>query len=436
MATITSAPASRRAPRTADPGAKRGPILVATDGSTSSDVAFSAARLLEARTGLRVSVLSVLDRMPAILPSPDGIAPPPDPNIIRVELQADLVRRQLRQTAGENSDWSVEVKLGRPVSEIALAAKASNAELIVTGLNRHGVLERLLGNETPLNVVQLGDTPLLATAASFRELPRHVLIAVDLDSPGIDQLRNAPALRALFAEVQSVYFIHVVPDTETWGPDGAYWDHHYGEAVHHAFEYARQVLALPSRIPVRLITPNGEPARQILDFTAFAKIDLIVAGRRSAAALQRRLVGGIAGKLLRGATCSVLLLPQRETFADIDPATQNYGSTETLIDRERWVGRLAEFSRRNAGRRLALEVDDVHLGAQIQASAWPLAGVDYDHRDGCVEIMLGSIGGGTRRFTHNIPAATSIDILVAATGTDSALRIAYDGGQVVLTFAD
>ncbi len=291
------------------PSVRSGPILVATDGAPSANAAFVAARLINDHTGQAVQVLSVLEPSPFFAHSPASSASTANPDVTRVQAQADSVRRQLTRTVGENSPWRVKVKIGRPAVVIARTAERRHAELVITGRNRHGVVDRILGNETPIHIAQLGDTPLLATMAGFDCLPRHVLIATDLHSPALERLQQDSAARSLLAEAESVYCIHVVPETESWGLDNSYWDKEYGQAVHEAFIHLTESLHLPPAVHMEMITPTGEPARQILDFAAFTRIDLIIVGRREASVLERRFAGGIAARLLRGATCPVLLLP-------------------------------------------------------------------------------------------------------------------------------
>lgn len=433
MATLTRPTHSDTADDTI-PSRRPGPIIVATDGTPSADAAFVAARLIHTRTGLPVQVLSVLDPFPLFV-QPLGLpTPPPNPDVVRVQLQKDCVQRQLRATDGENSAWLVEVRLGRPAVDIALTAKRRHAELVITGMNRHGVIDRLLGNETPIHIAQLGDTPLLATVTGFERLPRQVIIATDLYSPALDRLQEDSAVRALLAEVESVYCMHVVPEMETWGPDNSYWDRAYGQAVHEAFAHLKESLQLPRDVHMEKITPTGDPARQILDFAAFAKVELIIAGRREATMLERRVAGGVAAKLLRGATCSVLLLPPVKIPAAVRRAPLLPGGTETVSEPRLWPNRLMDFTRRNSGRRASLEIDDIEIGAQTHVAAYPFLGVDYDHKNGRIEIMMGESGPSGRHLMHGIPRPGSLDILVGADGREQTLRIAYTGGQALLTF--
>ena len=412
-----------------------GPIIVATDGSRTSEPAFAAAMALVEQTGLAVEVLSVVEPTPRLATFPAGAEPVPNSvDEIRLNIQKTEIEKQLESQPEICSQWPLHVRLGDPPATIARVAEEQRAELVITGMNRHGLVDRLLGNETPLNVAQLGRTPLLAVT-NFKKLPSTALIALDIDSPGVDRFRESQPARALFAQLKMLYVVHVVPPAETWGPNGEYWDRAYGEAVNTAFARIRRSLDLPASVRIEMISPNGDPAREILDFSAFAKVELIVAGRRNAHVLRRRIAGGLIAKLLRGAPCSVLLLPEPQTRPVVNRGLSVYSRTDVSTNPESWALRLRDFGDRNLGRRVNLEVDEQAMGAQTQATAYPLLGIDYDAADDHVDIMLGQLRG-THHLTHRVPLPTEIDIQIAADGTDEALRIAYNGGQVLLVFAN
>jgi hypothetical protein len=99
-----------------------------------------------------------------------------------------------------------------------------------------------------------------------------------------------------------------------------------------------------------------------------------------------------------------------------------------------WALRLDAFSRRNAGRRGTLEVDDPEIGAQAQEFDYPLLGAAYDPHDQRVELMFGEERGGCRHLTRGIAGVTGIDVLRDDHGRDLAIRIAHGTGQTLLTF--
>ena len=97
-----------------------------------------------------------------------------------------------------------------------------------------------------------------------------------------------------------------------------------------------------------------------------------------------------------------------------------------------WTKMLRDFTERNAGRRARIESDDIESGVQQQATAVELRGVDYDPRDGSVEIMLGAQGAGADHVTHTVRGVESVELARTDEGKDRTLRIAHPGGQMLL----
>ena len=104
------------------------------------------------------------------------------------------------------------------------------------------------------------------------------------------------------------------------------------------------------------------------------------------------------------------------------------------IPRDEWASMLKEFTNRNAGRRVTLEVDGEAFGAQSEGRDYPLRGVAFDPRDGRVEIMLGDQASVDRDVTRAIADPLDIDLLRGPDGRDQALRVSEDGVQTVLRF--
>ena len=99
----------------------------------------------------------------------------------------------------------------------------------------------------------------------------------------------------------------------------------------------------------------------------------------------------------------------------------------------RWAEELMTFTRRNAGRRASLEVDDPDYGLLMQEHGYPLLGAAYDHHDKRVEIMLGDLKGTRRHLTRGISNVHSVDVLRDPHGRDRVLRVSHGRGQTLLT---
>jgi hypothetical protein len=104
-------------------------------------------------------------------------------------------------------------------------------------------------------------------------------------------------------------------------------------------------------------------------------------------------------------------------------------AAQTVSER---IALLREFTERNAGRITRLEIDDPEIGAQWAALDLPLRGVDCDPRGDRVEIMLGDAWSDGTHLTHSVAAPTTVEVVRDEQGRDRVLRVAYEGGQVLL----
>lgn len=112
---------------------------------------------------------------------------------------------------------------------------------------------------------------------------------------------------------------------------------------------------------------------------------------------------------------------------------------EGEIDRDKWQTYLAEFSKRNAGRPVRLEVMSEELGAQPEAEKLPLEGITFESKgslDSSVEIMLGrSAAAVDRHITHTISNVERIIPKLGTDGREDALDIeSSDGTRTILVF--
>ena len=65
---------------------------------------------------------------------------------------------------------------------------------------------------------------------------------------------------------------------------------------------------------------EGDPAKEILDYAAEIDADAIVAGTHGRSGVERRLIGSVAERLVRHATCPVMTVRLPETDVTVDDA--------------------------------------------------------------------------------------------------------------------
>ena len=402
------------------------PIIVATDGHDQSNSAMLVARLMApAADALRV--VTVLKRMPTLTPEmPVQLSP--DLEASRRAEQKRIVRQQAARV-WEEELVDVELCDGDPATTVARLAHDTNATMIVSGLGRHRVVDRLFGDETALRLIRVSSVPVFAVASGLTHVPKRVVVAVDFSETSLRAARLALEVASPNA---TVYLAHVGPrDALLHEWNG--WGLSYKDDAGDALQKLREQLQVPAGMIVQRVLLQGDPATELLAFATSVNADTIATGSHGHGFVTRMLVGSVTTRIVRCSTCSVLCVPHAAamTRARIIPAPSHV----SVLARPEWSSKLDEFTRRNVGRRGTLEVDDPDLGAQAQEHDYPLLGATYDPHDGRVELMFGELGEVGRHLTRSIGDVDRIDTLTNERGQDIALRIAHGAGQTLLTFA-
>lgn len=405
-----------------------GPIVVATDGTTSAAAALKAAHAMASLNGAAVVVLTVLEPLPLVAADYGLLLPPSDTDDARRQALATRVRDQIVETVGPHANWDVQVRDGDPAAVIARVAREAGARMIIAGIGHHDLLDRMFGGETALHTLRLSRVPVLAVAPTFEALPQRIAIAVDFSQPSI---AAAQAALRLLPSPAMIYLVHVAPRLELQPEAYAAWMSDYSEGVGPAFERVRAQLALPAGVPVETITLTGKPTKALLAFAKSAAVDLIATGSRGAGIVDRILVGSTATGLIRGSSCSILAVPA----PTVARQRAMEGGIPDEIPEEEWSAALDAFTRRNAGRLATLEVDDPAIGAQPQLHDVPFNGAVYDRHDRRIELMMGDMDSADRHLTRGIGDVRHVDLLKDAAGRDWVLRIAHGSGQTILTLA-
>jgi nucleotide-binding universal stress UspA family protein len=121
-----------------------------------------------------------------------------------------------------------------------------------------------------------------------------------------------------------LHLLHVVHEA-----DAQFWRTYLAE-VDNVEEQARQAIdekvrsAYLSRVPagveVKVEIASGADADTILNYAGSNQIDLIIIGRHGHGRVRRALFGGVAEKVVRKASCAVMVVPL-EYAASMAPGT-------------------------------------------------------------------------------------------------------------------
>lgn len=305
MNAIASARSAREGSSKREPS-QRPVILVATDGSETSRAAYTAAELIAARTPALVHVLSVVEPFPAVAQIPGATVPASDvEEATKDALRADMVEQLL--TRGRLGRWSTEILVGKPATVIAEAAKEREADLIIIGSGKHGLVDRLTGEETASNLARVVKLPLLIASPSLTRLPERLVIALDLE---LSDRSGLLSMLELLGAPEKVSVLHVQPRSESFGIDWTEFDDDYRADLAGAYgELATALETLPGIQP-DLAIEHGDAAREITRFAESGNVDMIVLGVKRRTPFSA-LGAGTAMKVARSAHCSVLLIPRQ-----------------------------------------------------------------------------------------------------------------------------
>ncbi len=404
-------------------------ILVGSDGSPTALGALHLARELEARDGCRVEIIGVVEPVPVF----DTGFLVALPEMELYESRRDALRHeiegQVEAVRGSRSAWPLGVETGVPAPRIVKRAEALDAQLILLGLGRHGPMERVLGTETALQVLRLAHAPVLAVPQDISDLPRKAVMGVDFSGFSISAVK---ASTAIMKEPWTAHLAYVMSGMEFLPAVSGDWRSEYETDLESRFESVIADLEAPAGCTTTHHILEGEPAQELIALAQETEADLLVAGSHGHSFVGRLLTGSVSTRLIRGAEMPVLVAPPEIPRGEETQPEDILPGDEVTREVHPWVRALDEFTKRNAGRRTTLELNDPELGAQCSGRNFPLRGVAYDSRRNRLQIMLGRTGTVENHLTHSIPSPKSVDIVTDDQGRDLALHIDLEGAQLIL----
>ena len=270
-------------------------IVVASDGRAPSDAALIAARKLAPH-----STFGILSVLPSTSSRERALFPD---DVLTVDGQAALIDRQLHRLFGEAPDVWIETQCGEPPAVITAFAETHRTPLLITGIGRPRVLERLLGDESTLRLMRLAKTPVFAVASESAVPARRVLIAMDFAPSSIRAARLGLAIAAPQADV---LVAHVCATAAPIPPD---------ERLHRLRDTLQTGFC--GRITARVL--RGDPATELVALANAWRADVIAIGLGRHAHIERAGIGAIATRVVRCASCSVIAVPD-DSSADSSSA--------------------------------------------------------------------------------------------------------------------
>ncbi len=406
---------------------RRAPVIVAVGGREVA-ATVRAGTIVADRLGRAMSLVSVIDPVPTTFWDADNY---PRRGTFGEELAAAARHRVESAVDADQRGLARSVKIldGEVPLAIARAAREAQAPLIVMGIGRSRPIDRWLGTGTVLRTVRAANCPVLAVALSFTTTPAAAAVGVDFSRASG---AAAQSVGQLLASDATLHLVHVWLPAHANDDASGKDDDTYRRHLPRRFEQFVESLVLPARIHVKCELREGRPAECLTDFAAAHHVDVLAVGRHGRNAFQRLLIGSVAQRVLRSAHCSVLIAPE-PSQRELSLVTEYETRHEQTVERSAWASRLDAFTLRNAGRIVALEVNDPEHGVTSQELGYLLFDTSYREPDGLVRIVLGETHGRRAHAERYVSNATRLSIVSDGRGADLTLRIQHGSGDTVLT---
>ena len=279
-------------------------ILVASSAETTSLGAIRIATLLARRRSASVHALIVAKPFPHAMPSDLRVAPPAVLDEDHRRSALEQLRHQLATVRGTR-EWAVRAASGFAAESILGAARRWPASLVVIGSGSHGIAQRLLGSDTAMNVVLQTKVPVLAVPPDARDLPTRAVAAVDFSESSIAAAMLAATLLGPNGTLTLVYASSLIAGN---GTTGSLTDLYTTGARDRLAEVALDI-ARRSKRQVDSAVVSGGIVDGLLDYVNEHEIELVALGAHEPSFLERVLVGRVRARVLREATCAVLVVP-------------------------------------------------------------------------------------------------------------------------------
>ena len=409
-----------------------GPVLIASDASDASDATFPVARLLAVHTGASIEVMSAVQPTSVPMYAFDAM---PTLGLTTAELVAQRttqVRGQLARLVPDMAERAVRpvtVRSGEPVGEIVQRARELDARVIVVGRGRHGMLERTMGGESVLRLLQRGETPVLAVDPGLERLPRRVVIATDFSAFSVYAAQVALPLCAPDATVE---LVHVAPNLTEHAPGLGDFANEYRTQVQASFR------AIIDRLAQREMTfettlLEGNVSTRLMEHLERHPADLIVTATHGYGFLRRVMLGSVAAVLVRSAPCSVLCVPgTAHTHAAARAQTPVPSDQTRAIPLDTLDAQLAAFTERHRGHACTVEVQRRDIGTHALGHHLVLAGMSYEAAGRILTMSFGPSDEPGNHLSHQVPGCEQVVVVSDASGRERRLVVKQGGGVTEL----
>ena len=204
---------------------------------------------------------------------------------------------------------------GSPAHGLQEVAESERADLIVVGSTHHGAIGRTFVGSTSERLLHGAPCPVAVAPKGFASAENPEIHVVAAAYQGVEEARRALELAKGIAleSGATLRVISVVEPPEAASPMYAndyHWDE-YSQRLRQSVEdeLADAVAKAPGELHAQSSVITGDPAT-VLAKKAEEGVDLLLMGSRGYGAVKGVLLGSVSAKLIRTATCPLLIVPR------------------------------------------------------------------------------------------------------------------------------
>lgn len=285
-------------------------ILFPTDFTPSAEDAFSHAAHLASRHDARIHVFNVVRPEEADQANPMDYLP-----LEQSEGELVLAAEDVELPGPPQLETNVEIVYRKmegasPAKEIVEYVVKHDIDLVVMGTHGRQGLDRLLSGSVSEEVVRQSACPVLTVLGRDEPQPgpeiQSVLAPVDFSENAHLGLAHARELaRAYDASLDVMHVVEEVVFPTVYGIDPI--APHMPDVLQRAEEALGRMAddVVGDAVPTNLHVMVGYPARDIVDVAAENDAGLIAMATHGRTGMERFLIGSVAEKVIRNASCPV-----------------------------------------------------------------------------------------------------------------------------------
>jgi nucleotide-binding universal stress UspA family protein len=189
--------------------------------------------------------------------------------------RCSLLRELISTAVGEGTDWPTESVVGDPATKILEAAASDDSELIVIGINRHGLVAQAMGQNTATRIMGRASVPVLGVRPGMTNRQKLIMVATDFGESCRQAAHIAANLLEPYGRVVLVYVSpsSPTPDDVSERPASA-----TDESIADGYLRLSEDIRAAKSIDVESMHRIGDPVEELLAAAEAIAPDLIAIG--------------------------------------------------------------------------------------------------------------------------------------------------------------